>query len=129
MLVANLEGAVGRVWVEQVVLDPPGPRVDVVVDYQPEGSDIGDVDEGVVALAELPGSHVHEGRHQERVVLVLVPGEPVAAQQLVVAQGEGQDLRRADSLVPDRARVQDPEPVAFVDLLQRKTCLGQFQPL
>lgn len=54
--------------------------MDVVVDDKTEGRHVGYVDEGVVTLAELSGSHVDDRGHVERVVLVLVPGKPVAAQ-------------------------------------------------
>ena len=117
-LVFDLEGAVRRVRVEQVVIDFPGPGVHVVVDNEAEASDVSDVHKGVPAFG-VDLAHVHHGRDEERLLGVLVARKAVAAQQLVGRQREGQQLRTADAMVADHARVEYPQTAALVDLCYR----------
>lgn len=110
----DVKGPVGRIWVEQVVADPPGARIAMIVDEEAVSGHVGDVDERVVALVAT--AHVHRDRDEQGLVLKLIRRELVSAQDLVRPQRERQQLRTADLPLAEFAGIEDPQSAARVHL-------------
>jgi len=83
----DVERSVSWIGKKQIVGDPPGTRVAMIIDEQSESSHVGDVDECVVTFVDSVAD-VDRERHEQRIILELFFWELISTQDLICFQRE-----------------------------------------